>query len=252
MKPSDMTGRVALVTGGAKGLGAATALCLARAGADIALVDIDGAGLADTAQRIEALGRQVLVLERDLSSRENCSLAVSGTVERFGRLDALCNIAAVLSPGQTIGISDEQWDLALAVNLSAPFFLIREALPHLLEAHGAIVNVTSCAAFRGQAYFAAYCATKAGLTHMTKALAMEFTHAPIRINAVAPGGMLTAITQQMSTLADCDPRLLSRLPAPRGLCEVEDVADCVAFLASDAARSFHGACINVDAGATAD
>jgi NAD(P)-dependent dehydrogenase (short-subunit alcohol dehydrogenase family) len=155
-------------------------------------------------------------------------------------------------PGPTPEVSDETWDLTMAVNLAAPFFLIRAALPQLIETGGAIVNVTSCAAFQGQAYFAAYCAAKAGLTNMTKALAMEYMKAPIRINAVAPGGMMTALTGGMAALANCDRELIGRIGSPRGLCEIEDVAEAVAFLASPAARSYHGACINIDAGVTAD
>lgn len=251
MAPSDMTGRVALVTGAAGGLGQASAVRLAEVGADLAILDVSTQQLEETAAAIRTLGRKALVLPMDLSHRSNCRDAVARTVEEFGRLDALCNVAGVLLPGQTTTVTDEAWDLSMAVNLEAPFFLIRAALPHLLEAKGAIVNVTSCAAFQGQAYFAAYCATKAGLTHMTKALAMEYMHQPIRINAVAPGGMMTGIIQAMASLKDLDQSLISRIGSPHGLCEVEDVAETVAFLATDAARGYHGACISIDAGTTA-
>lgn len=250
--PSDMSGKVALVTGAGAGLGQATAVRLAAVGADVAILDIAEAGLAATAEAIRGHGRRALVLPLDLSVRTNCAAAVERTVAEFGRLDALCNIAGVMLPGRTTAITDAEWDLTMAVNLAAPFFTIRAALPHLLEAKGAVVNVTSCAAFQGQAYFAAYCATKSGLTNMTKALAMEYMHEPIRINAVAPGGMMTGLTQGMSRLADCDWSLIGRIGSVRPeLCEIEDVAECVAFLASDAARGYHGACIQIDAGVTA-
>lgn len=121
----------------------------------------------------------------------------------------------------------------------------------MLETEGAIVNVTSCAAFKGQAYFAAYCATKAALTQMTKALAMEYAKRKIRINAVAPGGMMTPMVEGMHALADCDRELIGRIGGVRHVNEIEDVANCVAFLASPAARGFHGACINIDDGTTA-
>ena len=250
--PSDMTGKVALVTGAAAGLGRASALRLAELGADVALVDIAEAGLAETEQAARALGRRALVLPLDLADRTNCAAAVERTLAGLGRLDALCNVAGVMIPGPTAEASDAAWDMTMAVNLAAPFFLIRAAIPHLLETHGAIVNVTSCAAFQGQAYFAAYCAAKAGLTNMTKALAMEFMKAPIRINAVAPGGMMTGLTANMRLLEGCDRELIGRIGSPRGLCEIEDVAETVAFLASPAARSYHGACIQIDAGVTAD
>lgn len=250
--PSNMDGKVALVTGAAKGLGQASAVLLAKAGADVAVLDVDPDGLEQTAEAIRAAGRKALVLPLDLSQRANCAKAVEDTLAAFGRLDALCNVAGVMIPGATPEFTDEAWDLTMKVNLEAPFFLIRAALPKLLEAEGAIVNVTSCAAFQGQAYFAAYCAVKAGLTNMTKALAMEYMKAPIRINAVAPGGMMTKLTEGMAAVMDKDMQLIGRIGSPRGLCEIEDVAECVAFLASPAARSYHGACINIDAGVTAD
>lgn len=249
---SDMTGKVALVTGAAAGLGKATALRLAEVGADVAVVDIAADALGETAAAIRAMGCEALELPCDLAKRDNCTRIVAETVGQFGRLDALCNIAGVMLPGRTTAITDDEWDLTMAVNLEAPFFTIRAALPHLIEAKGAIVNVTSCAAFQGQAYFAAYCATKSGLTNMTKALAMEYMHEPIRINAVAPGGMMTGLTQGMARLAGCDPTLIGRIPSARPeLCEIEDVAECVAFLATDAARGYHGACVQIDAGVTA-
>ena len=252
MIASDMTGKVALVTGAASGLGQATAIRLAELGADVAIVDVDASGLAQTAGDILALGRNVLGLTLDLSVRANCAVAVEDTLAEFGRLDALCNVAGVMRPAPTTAVTDEDWDLTMRVNLEAPFFLIRAALPELLKAEGAIVNVTSCAAFQGQAYFAAYCATKAALTHMTKALAMEYIKAPIRINAVAPGGMMTPLTGGIASVWDQDHDLLGRMGSLRGVCEVKDVAETVAFLATPAARAFHGACINVDAGVTAD
>jgi NAD(P)-dependent dehydrogenase (short-subunit alcohol dehydrogenase family) len=177
---------------------------------------------------------------------------VAQAIAEFGRLDALCNVAGVMFPCHTPEMSAEAFAGTIAVNLAAPFYLCQAAIPHLLEAKGAVVNVTSCAAFRGQAYFAAYCATKAGLTHMTKALAMEYAHRPIRFNAVAPGGMMTDLAMNMRLLKDADGSLLKRISPLRGVIEIEDAAQAVAFLASDASRAYHGACINIDNGITAD
>ncbi|MDG2003641.1 MAG: SDR family NAD(P)-dependent oxidoreductase [Novosphingobium sp.] len=252
MIASDMTGKVALVTGAARGLGRASALRLAELGADVAIVDVDAAELAGTGEAIGAMSRKALELPLDLSVRSNCVSAVEQTLAEFGQLDALCNVAGVMFPSATPEMSNEAWDLTMKVNLEAPFFLIRAGLPHLLKAEGAIVNVTSCAAFQGQAYFAAYCAAKSGLTNMTKALAMEYIKEPIRINAVAPGGMMTKLTEGMGPIMDKDMELIGRIGSPRGMCEIDDVAECVAFLASPAARAYHGACINIDAGVTAD
>ena len=251
MTPSDMTGKAALVTGAAAGLGRAIALRLARAGADICLVDINAEGLEAIAGEVRALGVKAQVAPADLAVGANCAPLVAGAAEAFGRLDALCNVAAVFLPRHATEMSGADWERTMAVNLSAPFYLIQAAIPHLLKTHGAVVNVTSCAAFVGQAYCAAYCATKAGLTHMTKALAMEYMHKPIRFNAVAPGGMMTALAAGFMTLEDADPSLLQRYSPLRGVVEIDDVAAMAAFLATDAARGYHGACISVDNGITA-
>lgn len=248
---SDMSGKAALITGAAAGLGKATALLLARAGANLCLVDIDADTLEQTATEIRELGTQVLVYDTDLASADNCRNAVREAVNTFGRLDALCNVAAVFIPAHTPQMSDDDWNRTLAVNFSAPFHLIQAAIPQLLEHNGAVVNVTSCAAHMGQAYLAAYSSTKAALNHMTQSLAMEYMHQPIRFNAVAPGGMLTALTAGLRNLKDPDPSLLARISPLRGVVEIGDVAQMVAFLATDAAKAYHGAVINVDNGITA-
>ena len=248
---SDMTGEAALVTGAASGLGRATALALARAGANVCIVDVNAAGLEETAQQVRALGRKALVHAIDLSVAENCEAAVAAALASFGRLDALCNIAGLIIFTNSTEMTVQDWDKTLAVNLSAPFHLSKAAIPHLLERDGAIVNVTSCAAFIGEAYAAAYCATKAGLNAMTKAMAMEYVHKPIRINAVAPGGMKTNIAANLRMPEGADHALIKRFSGMRGLVEVDDVAEMVVYLASDAGRGFHGACVTMDRGITA-
>jgi NAD(P)-dependent dehydrogenase (short-subunit alcohol dehydrogenase family) len=248
---SNMDGKAALVTGAASGLGRATALALARAGADVCIVDVNEGGLHDTATQLRALGRKALIHAADLSRHANCHAAVDAAINSFGRLDALCNVAGIIVMCNAHEMSPADWERTLAVNLSAPFYLSQAAIPHLLKVSGAIVNVTSSAAFVGEAYAAAYCASKAGLTHMTKAMAMEYTHKPIRINAVAPGGMATNIAANLKMPPDVDYALIKRYSGLRGLVEVNDVAEMIAFLASDAARGYHGACISIDRGITA-
>lgn len=251
LTPSSMEGKAALVTGAAAGLGKATAVALARAGANLCIVDIDAEALEQTASEIRELGVEVLVQAINLASAEKCRSAVSAAIDSFGRLDAVCNVAAVFMPTHSTEMSDDDWNTTLAVNLSAPFHLIQAAIPQLLQHNGAVVNVTSCAAHMGQAYLAAYSSTKAALTHLTKSLAMEYMHQPIRFNAVAPGGMMTALAAGLRDLPDPDVSLLSRISPLRGVVEVEDVAQMVAFLATDAARGYHGAVINIDNGITA-
>ncbi|HYP62870.1 MAG TPA: SDR family oxidoreductase, partial [Acidocella sp.] len=143
------------------------------------------------------------------------------------------------------------WNKTIAVNLSAPFHLSQAAIPHLLAREGAIVNVSSTAAYVGEAYAAAYCASKAGLLQMTKAMAMEYVKKPIRINAVAPGGMMTNIGNNLKMPEGVDYELIKRFSGMRGLVEVDDVANMIAHLASPAGRGFHGSCVTMDAGITA-
>lgn len=251
IEPGSMSGKAALVTGAASGLGRATALSLARAGADVCLVDVNVDGLEETSGAITELGARAHVNATDLSVAENCKAAVATAVEVFGRLDALCNVAGVIVFTHAHEMAQRDWEKTLAVNLSAPFYLSQAAIPHLLKADGAIVNVASSGAFIGEAYLAAYCATKAGLTHMTKALAMEYVRQPIRINAVAPGGMATPLGATIRMPEDVDYELIKRFSGMRGLVEVEHVADLIAFLCSDAAQGYHGACVNIDRGITA-
>ncbi|WP_340588997.1 SDR family oxidoreductase [Erythrobacter alti] len=246
-----MGDRVAIVTGASSGLGRAVARKLAGADMRLCLVDRDAGGLAETAAMIGGAGESALLHQVDLSGAEACKRLVSATVDHFGRLDALCNIAGVIHMADTPDMPLDLYEQTLAVNLSAPFILSQAAIPHLLENNGAIVNVASSAAFIGEAYAAAYCASKWGLVGMTKAMAMEFVKQPIRINAVAPGGMMTNIAANMQFPKDADVELIRRYSGLRGLVEVDDVADMVCMLAGDAGRGFHGACINIDAGITA-
>ena len=244
----DMAGKAALVTGAASGLGRATAAALAKAGADICLVDVNEAGLRETAA---TLARPALVHATDLAVAANCQAAVAAAIGAFGRLDALCNVAGLIIFTHSADMAEADWARTIAVNLGAPFHLSRAAIPHLLQAEGAIVNVASSAAFIGEAYAAAYCASKAGLVGMTRAMAMEFMHKPIRINAVAPGGMRTNIAADLRLPEGADMALIKRFSGLRGLVEVDDVAAMIAHLASEAGRAFHGACVTMDRGITA-
>ena len=247
----DMTAKAALVTGAASGLGRASALKLAAAGADVCIVDMDEEGLRHTAGELEALGVRALVQTADISVQPNCADAVAAAVEAFGRLDALCNVAGIIAMTHAHEMAPSLWDKIIAVNLNGPFYLIQAAIPHLLQTGGAVVNVTSSAAFIGEAYASAYCASKAGLNNLTRALAMEYTHKPIRFNAVAPGGMITNIANAVTMPEGVDYELVKRFSGLRGQVEVNDVADMVAMLCSDAGRGYHGACINIDKGITA-
>lgn len=246
----DMRGKAALVTGAASGLGRATAIRLAEAGANLTIVDVNAEALAETAGLIS--GVEVLVHTANLADPEACKGAVAAAVDKFGRLDALCNIAGIIKFANSHEMDQDLYLLTIAINLNAPFFLSQAAIPHLLKSDsGAIVNCASSAALIGEAYAAAYCASKAGVVNMTKAMAMEYVKQPIRINAVAPGGMMTNIANGMTMPEGVDFSLIQRFSGLRGLVEVEDVAEAFAMLASPAGRGYHGTVISIDAGITA-
>ncbi|WP_066897749.1 SDR family NAD(P)-dependent oxidoreductase [Mycolicibacterium houstonense] len=242
-----LDGKVALVTGASSGLGAAVAQLFAARGASVF-------GIARDAERMATVFEDVpggAYASVDISSSEACRDAVAQCVEKFGRLDALINVAGFHQMRHTASVTDEDWDKDLAVNLNGPFFLCRAALPHLLEAGGNIVNVASIAGIEGEVYSAGYCAAKHGLVGLTRALAIEFTSERLRVNAVCPGGMLTPQTTEFAAPENADWNLIMRIAAPRGMMDVADVAKTIAFLASDDAAAVHGAVYIVDAGKTA-
>ncbi|CAN7544995.1 SDR family NAD(P)-dependent oxidoreductase [Phenylobacterium sp. LjRoot219] len=245
---ADMRGKAALVTGAGGAIGRATALRLAQLGADLCLVDGEAAGLAATAQAARAAGVRAEVHAIDITSAESCAAVVAAAVAAFGRLDGLCNVANAFLPARAGNMPIADFDLTLAINLAAPFYFFQAAIPHLLEARGAVVNVTSCVAFIAQPYTAAYAASKAGATHMTRALAMEYMDAPVRINAVAPGAVAIAAAPGTRLPPDVDPKSLQLGSPARGTISVDEVADLIAFLLTDDAHGYHGACISLDKG----
>jgi NAD(P)-dependent dehydrogenase (short-subunit alcohol dehydrogenase family) len=248
----DYLGKVALVTGAASGLGRATAHALSEAGADVFAVDINQAALEETMREAGGAGR-MHILAADLSNLAGCAAIVEQATTVFGQLDLLCNIAGIARMERMSDVTPEQWRRLVDINLSAPFFLAQAALPHLTRTKGAIVNVASNAGLQGLAYMTAYCASKAGLVGLTKAMAMEFMHAPVRINAIAPAGMNTpmsapgALTPPEGFEAD----LLNRYVGMRGPSDPEAVADFILYVGSGRGAFFHGACLSMDQGQTA-
>jgi meso-butanediol dehydrogenase/(S,S)-butanediol dehydrogenase/diacetyl reductase len=240
-------GKTVLVTGAASGLARATALLFAEHGADLSLIDVNEAGLAAVRQQIQDMGRRCLTQTVDVSGKAACDRAVAATVAEFGRLDVLCNIAAIVRLEHAVDVTEAQWNRMLGINLSGPFFLCQAAIPHLLETHGNIVNVASIGGIKAQAFTVPYSTTKAGLIHMTRSLAMEYMNKPIRINAVAPGAMNTEMGKT-SIPADLDMSLLQRFFNLRGASEPAEVAKLIVYVASDQSPSLHGACLTADTG----
>jgi meso-butanediol dehydrogenase/(S,S)-butanediol dehydrogenase/diacetyl reductase len=241
---SQLSGKVALITGASAGLGAATARLFAERGAKVFGIARDASRMAEVfADLPDAMFASV-----DITSAHACKQAVEDCVAHFGRLDVLANIAGFHQMRHTPTMSDDDWENDLAVNLTGPFYLCRAALPHLLETGGNIVNVSSIAGVEGEVYSAGYCAAKHGLVGLTRALAVEFTKERLRVNAICPGGMPTAQTTEFQAPENADWDLIMRIASPRGFMETEDVAKTIAFLASDDAGAIHGAVYRVDNG----
>lgn len=251
MSERVFTGKAVLVTGAASGLGRATAIRFAEQGALLCIVDVNAGGLAETAKLVADAGSTSVIWSGDLGQPANCATAVDVAVKAYGRLDVLCNVAGILRFHALADVTPADWSQLLAVNLTAPFFMIQAAMPHLLKSEGNIVNVASTAAFVGQSYTAPYGATKAAIVSLTKSLAMEFMKSPVRINAVAPGGMMTpmALGAQFPEGADMD--MITRYCGFRPPSDPQEIADLILFVASDRAKSVHGACYMADNGITA-
>lgn len=251
MQAGEFDGKAVIVTGAASGLGRATALAFAAQGARLALADVNEPGLSQTLANATALGARAIAITTDVADAAACGHLVDRAVAAFGGLDALCNVAGICRFDHATAITPEIWDKIFAVNVRGAFFVTQAALPHLLEREGAVVNVASASAFLGHAYLAHYAASKAALVDLTKSLAMEYMHKPVRINAVAPGGMNTAMAGMGAPPEGIDTTLLMRYVPLRGVSEPEDITDIILTLAGPRGRAFHGACVNADRGITA-
>ncbi len=244
-------GKAALLTGAASGIGRATALRLASEGAAVHGVDLDLAGLAETATQVQAAGGKMTVSRHDLTRRDACLAAVDAALSAEGRLDVLGNIAGISRFHLFEELPEADWNLMLAVNLSAVLWTSQAALPHLVESKGAIVNVASVAGLIGQAYTVAYCATKGGVVQLTRALAMEYIERGVRVNAVAPGGVDTPMNAKMHFPKGMDWKLVKPYMGRRGMAQPGEIAAAIAYLASDEARFVHGAILSIDGGVAA-
>ena len=243
-------GRSVLITGAASGIGRATALRLAEEGASLVLADRAEAGLAQTAQACEGAGA-VHTRTCDVSDEASVAELVAGAVEDLGGLDVLCNVAGILAFEDFRSTTLEQWNRILAVNLTGTFLVCREALPHLLERGGNIVNTASTAALAGHPWTAPYSASKGGVLALSLTLAVEFGKLGVRCNVVAPGSIETPIQEAFRLPEGADAKLLHRIMALDRMRGPETVAGAIAFLASEDGAHVNGEVLRVDGGTLA-
>jgi len=243
----NLEGKVALVTGTGTGLGAAISKALAGSGADVVCHDI-GDGAKATSEQIRAMGRRSIALSSDLSKRAAQDGLVTDALKEFKRIDILVNNAGVIRRAPAAEYSDQDWDLQIELNLTAPFRLSRRVGKLMLEQGGGrIVNIASLLAFQGGILVPAYSASKGGVAQFTKALANEWAAKNVNVNAIAPGYIATNNTAALRADETRSRQILERIPAGRWGAP-EDIAGAAVFLCSEAARYVTGHVLVVDGG----
>ena len=244
-----LAGRRALVTGAASGIGRATALRFAAEGASVVAADVNRE-LLDSLPGEASDGARLSTVVADVSSEQAVVHLVEESVERLGGLDLVANVAGVLSFTHTHEQSLEEWDRLIRINLTGTFLVCRYTLPHVVASRGAIVNLASTAAHKGQPWASAYAASKGGVLAFTRALAVEYASAGVRVNSISPGAIDTPITAAFRLPKGADIKLIDRVtPIGGDFGTPEGIAAAIAFVASDEASHMNGADILID-GAT--
>jgi 3-oxoacyl-[acyl-carrier protein] reductase len=242
-----LDGKVAIVTGGSRGIGAEVGARLAEDGAAVVVSGRDGERLQQTVREWETQGRAVLGVVADAASREDCERLVGTAKQHFGRIDVLVNNAGMTHDQLLVRMTDEDWDRVLEVNLRSAFLMTRAVSKALVrqKSGGRVINITSTAGAMGNAGQVNYSAAKAGLIGFTKAAARELAHWSILVNAVAPGLIETDMTKDLSAAAR--DALLAQVPLKRSG-TAREVAEMVRFLAGDGATYITGQVFHVNGG----
>ncbi len=238
--------KVALVTGGARGIGKTIALQFAASGAHVVVVDTDSAGIQETAAEVEAAGRKSLALKCNVADAAEVEAMVAKVQETFPRIDILVNNAGITRDNLLIRMAEQDWDLVLDVNLKGPFLLTKAVSRVMMkQRYGRIVNVASVVGIIGNAGQANYSASKGGLIALTRSVARELASRQVTCNAVAPGFIRTAMTDNLSE--EVRTAFMKSIPLQR-MGTAEDIAGVVLFLASDEASYITGQVVSIDGG----
>jgi NAD(P)-dependent dehydrogenase (short-subunit alcohol dehydrogenase family) len=249
---SRFEGRVAVVTGAASGIGQATAIRLGADGAVVAALDVNVDGARATAATIVDAGGSAEAYRCDVTDPAEIDAVVAQVAGELGAPSICCNIAGIGKFARSEEQPIDEFRRIIDVNLVGTFAVSRACLPHLLEQRGCIVNMSSSAGLFGQPYNAAYCASKGGVSLMTRAMAVEFNKRGVRVNAVAPAGIDTPITADFGFVEGTSPKEYLKMFPPTGeMAHPDEVANLVAFLASDEAAYISGAVVPLDMGVTA-
>src|SRR5437016_1233175 len=253
----ELTGQVAIVTGAGRGIGRATALELARMGADLVVAELDRAGAERTAAEVKGLGRRVSVVPTDVTRRTDIAAMTERTRAEFGRIDILVNNAGVYRAAAPLDVTEEHWDAVMSVNAKAVFFGCQAVLPMMIaQKRGSIVSVASMAGKVGNRNNLPYNASKAAVISITRSLALAHAKDGIRVNCVCPGfvetDMWAVVAREQGALMSLSPEEFTRQRAaqvPLGRMErPEDVANVIGFLASSKAGYMTGQALSVDGG----
>jgi NAD(P)-dependent dehydrogenase (short-subunit alcohol dehydrogenase family) len=253
----ELQGQVAIVTGAGRGIGRATALELARMGADIVVAELDTGGADKTAALVQDAGRRAAVIPTDVTKRADLAAMVERTLAAFGRIDVLVNNAGIYRAAPVLEVTEEHWDAIMTINARAVFFASQAVLPTMIAAkRGCIVNLASMAGKIGSRTNLPYNASKAAVVSMTKSLALAHAADGVRVNCVCPGfvetDMWTMVARDQGALLGLTPEEFTRRrveSVPLGRMErPEDVANVIGFLASPRAAYMTGQALSVDGG----
>ena len=245
----SLEGKTALITGGSRGIGRATAILFAQAGADVAINYLDRENAAlEVKEKVENLGRECLTLKADISQKDQVERLVGTVLNEWNRIDILVNNAGIWTYGEIGNMDMGTWQETMRLNLDAVFFLCNALVPGMTKRkEGWIINVSSTAGVRGEAYHSHYAASKGAIITFTKSLAAELAPIGIRVNCVAPGWVDTEMCEEVFRAPGFRDKVESSIPLKR-IPPPIDVAGPILFLASDLARHITGEVINVNGG----